>query len=100
MTAHKSTQALLVNYNVRPVRIAFLMGKPEHDLLQEIINVNTLLWGGVLNPIVVLDGSTCPTEQFPSYSYDEGVVRLLKEFDPDFLINLSGAEVPPHLNLF
>lgn len=100
MTISKSTQALLVNYNVRPVRIAFLMVKPEHDVLQEIINVNSLLWGGVLNPIVVLDGSTCPTEQFPSYSYDEGIVRLLREFDPDVLINFSGAEVPPLLNLF
>lgn len=100
MKTHKSTQALLVNYNVRPVRIAFLMEKPEHDVLQEIINVNTLLWGGVLNPIVVLDGSICPTEHFPSYTYDEGILRLLKEFDPDVLINFSGAEVPPHLNLF
>ncbi len=37
MTTPKSTQALLVNYNVRPVRIAFLMGKPEQNVLQEII---------------------------------------------------------------
>jgi hypothetical protein len=100
MTIPKSTQALLVNYNVRPVRIAFLMGKPEQNVLQEIMSVNTLLWGGVLNPIVVLDGSTCPTERFPSYTYDEGTVRLLKEFDPDVLFNFSSGEVPPHLNLF
>lgn len=90
-----------MNYNIRPARVAFLMGKPEHDVLQEIINVNTLLWGGILNPIVVLDGSTCPTEQFPSYTYDEGIVRLLREFDPDVLINFSSAEgVPPFLNAF
>src|SRR3974390_2572888 len=100
MTIPKSTEALLVSYNIRPVRIAFLMGQPEHEVLQEIINVNSLLWGGILNPIVVLNGSTWPTEQFPSYTYDEGIVRLLKEFDPDVLMNFSGGEVPPLLNLF
>src|SRR5437667_9373505 len=41
------------------------MGKPQHDVLQEIIK-QTVCYG-VGNPIVVLDGSTCPTEQFPSY---------------------------------
>jgi hypothetical protein len=100
MTIPKSTQTLLVQYNVRPVRIAFLMGEPQHEVLQEIISVNTLLWGGVLNPIVVLSGSSCPIDQFPSYTYDEGIVRLLKEFDPDLLMNFSGAELPPLLNLF
>jgi hypothetical protein len=100
MTTSKTAQALLVNYNVRPVRVAFLMAKPEHEVLQEIINVNTLLWGGMLNPIVVLDGSTRPAEAYASYTYDEGVVRLLKEFDPDVLINFSAAEVPPYLDLF
>jgi hypothetical protein len=100
MTIPKSPQALLVNYNVRPVRVAFLMGKPEHGVLQEIINVNTLLWGGILNPILVLDGSSCPTEQFPAYSYDEGILRLLKEFDPDVLIDFSGTEMPSLLNPF
>jgi hypothetical protein len=70
------------------------MEKPEHSVLQEILNINTLLWGGILNPIVVLDGSTCPTEEYPSHTYEEGVVRLLREFDPDVLINFSGVELP------
>jgi hypothetical protein len=100
MPTSQTAQALLVNYNVRPARIAFLMGKPDHEVLQEIISVNSLLWGGLLNPIVILDGSGCPAEQFPAYGYDEGILRLLREFDPDLLIDFSGAEMPSLLKPF
>ena len=100
MTTPKLTQALYVSYNIHPTRIAFLMGKPDHSVLEEIIAVNTLLWGGILNPIVVLDSSTCVTEQFPPYSYEEGILRLLKEFDPDILINYSDLGIPSFLAVF
>ncbi len=96
----QSTIALHLRCKTRPVRIAFLMEKPEHTVLQEILNINTLLWGGILNPIVVLDGRSCPAEEYPSYTYEEGILRLLREFDPDVLINYSGSDLPDSLAAF
>lgn len=54
----------------------------------------------MLNPIVVLDGSTCPKEEFPFCSYDGEIVRLLSEFDPDVLFNFTGEDLPKFLEAF
>jgi len=100
MADTQSTQVLHLNAKVRPVRIAFLLAKPEHSILQEIVQINTTLWGGILNPIVVLDGSTCPSEMHPSRTYEEGLVGLLREFDPDIVINYSDVSLPEALQPF
>src|SRR5579864_7392613 len=100
MTNVDTTLARHVTCKVRPARLAFLMEKPDHAVLQEILKINTLLWGGALNPIVILDGSACPSEQFPSTSYEEGIVQLLREFDPDVLINYSDTNLPTALSMF
>lgn len=53
-----STRTLQIDCNTRPVRIAFLVDKPDPTTLEKIFELNTLLWGGCFNPVVVLDGST------------------------------------------
>jgi hypothetical protein len=99
-----STRTVQLNYNTRPVRIAFLVEKPDPVTLENVFRLNTLLWGGYLNPIVVLDGST--RKQLGPYyvvddcTYEEEQFRLLKAFDPDILINYSNAQLPALLEPF
>jgi hypothetical protein len=99
-----SLRVLHVSCNVRPVRIAFIIGKPEPAILEEIFRVNTLLWGGLLNPIVVLDDSTRKKTgrhyQYVDIPYDEEIRLLLREFDPDLLINFDGAALPASFDVF
>jgi hypothetical protein len=50
-----STQTLHVACNARPMRLAFIVDKPEPTVLEEVFRLNTLLWGGLFNPAVVFD---------------------------------------------
>lgn len=98
------TQTLHMICNARPVRLAFLVDKPEPATLEEVFRLNTLLWGGSLNPVVVLDGSTRKQVgrhyDYERLPYDQELLSLLKEFDPDVLINYSNAAMPPSLAPF
>jgi hypothetical protein len=99
-----SLRVLHVSCNIRPARIAFVISKPEAAILEEVFRVNTVLWGGLLNPVVVLDDST-RTKVGRHYQYDdtpyaEEVRLLLREFDPDLLINFDGSDLPTSLEVF
>lgn len=75
-------RTLYVTQELRPIRICFIVGKDNKSLLKAIA-INTTLWGGVYNPII----------QFKK-SKKANIHRnfgLIKEFDPDFLVDLSGG---------
>jgi hypothetical protein len=99
-----STRTLHVICNTRPLRLAFLLDKPDPVSLEEVLRLNTLFWGGLLNPIVVLDGSA--RKQLGAHyshiemSYEQEVLLTLREFDPDILINYSNAAIPASLDSF
>ena len=93
-----------INYNTRPVRLAFLVHKPDPTILEKVFTLNMTLWGGSLNPIVVLDGST-RKQLGPHYAYEDSTYEqeqlwLLKAFDPDILVNYGGIQVPDYLAPF
>jgi len=99
-----SLRVLHVSCKIRPVRIAFVISKPEPAILEEVFRANTVLWGGLLNPVVVLDDST-RTKVGRHYQYDdtpyaEEVRLLLREFDPDLLINFDGSVLPASFDAF
>lgn len=73
-------EAISVHQVLRPIRYAFLV-KPD-DLTSALtaVSINTVLWGGFLNPIV------------PSEPLDK-CLGLLAEFDPDELVLLT--DEPP-----
>jgi len=92
------TKTIQINCNVRPVRTAFLVEKPDPAAIEKIFSLNSILWGGMLNPVVVLDGSARSQvgafyagENVP---YAEEQFSLLKAFDPDIFINYSNARLP------
>jgi hypothetical protein len=93
-----------INCNTRPVRLAFLIDTPDPLTLEKVFKVNTLLWGGFLNPVVVLDGSTRKQlgahYAYEDSTYEQEQLMLLRAFDPDLLINYSNVELPPFLAPF
>jgi hypothetical protein len=99
-----STRTIQINCNTRPVRLAFLVDKPDPAKLEKIFKLNTLLWGGSLNPVVVLDGSTRKQVgryyAFEDSTYEQEQLWMLRAFDPDFLINDSNAPLPAFLAPF
>lgn len=99
-----SLRVLHVSCNVRPARIAFVISKPEPAILEEVFRVNTVLWGGLLNPVVVLDDSTRKKVgrhyQYDDTPYAEEVRLLLREFDPDLLINFDASVLPASFDVF
>ena len=99
-----STKTIQINCNTRPVRLAFLVDKPDPTTLEKVFELNTLLWGGSLNPVVVLDGSARkqvgPHYDYEDSTYEQEQLWLLKAFDPDILINYSNAQLPAFLAPF
>jgi hypothetical protein len=78
--------------------------KPDSSSVEEVMRINTLLWGGMVNPILVVDGSSRKQVgrhyQLPSGPYEEELVSTLEGFDPDFIINYSNGTLPASLNHF
>lgn len=67
----------LLEIAVRPVRIAFLIGKdPSNRLLNSIISVNSGIWGGIYNLL-------CPTN---GSSITDDYLQLLRSINPDCII--------------
>lgn len=74
-------EPIYIRQRLRPSRYAFLVNEGDNTPALLAASLNAALWGGIYNPIVPLT---------PVESRD----GLLKEFDPDSLINLSGADLP------
>jgi hypothetical protein len=98
------TQTLQINCATRPVRLAFLVDKPDPATLEKVFQLNMLLWGGSLNPVVVLDGSSRKQVgvhyAYEDSKYEQEQLWLLEAFDPDILINYSNTALPPFLAPF
>jgi hypothetical protein len=100
------TTTIEARCNARPTRLAFIIPGPDRDLLLNVISRATGLWGGMFNPVIILDDSTriargVHHEQFPpSQSYIERQEDILRSFDPDILINYSNDPLPDALKHF
>ena len=67
----------LLETAVRPIRIAFLLGRhPSNRLLNGIISANSGMWGGIHNLL-------CPTD---GDSLSDEYMELLQRIDPDCVI--------------
>lgn len=86
------TTTIEAQCNARPTRLAFIVPRPE--LLHSVIARATTLWGGIFNPIVIVDDSTRKTSgvhytTFPPEPFMRIQADMLRAFDPDLLINYS-----------
>jgi hypothetical protein len=96
------TTTIEARCNARPTRLAFILPHPDRNLLLSVIARATTLWGGLFNPIIILDGSTRKTAgvhytTLPTEPYLTIQSNILKAFDPDLLISYSSDPLPPEL---
>jgi hypothetical protein len=100
------TTTIEARCNARPTRLAFVIPKPDRDLLMNVIRRATTLWGGMFNPIVILDDTTRVArgvhhDRFPPReSYLQRQDDILRSFDPDILVNYSDDPLPEELKRF
>jgi len=97
-----TTTTLEAQCNARPTRLAFILPTPDKELLVKVIARATSLWGGMYDPIVILDDSTRQTRgahytTLPPDPYIELQADILKAFDPDLLINFGPTPLPEQL---
>jgi hypothetical protein len=99
------TTTIEARCNARPTRLAFILPKPDRDLLLNVISRATTLWGGIFNPIIILDDATRVArgvhyEMLPPQPYLERQDDILRSFDPDILVNYSDDPLPDALKHF
>jgi hypothetical protein len=63
---------------LRPLRHAYLIKEGDHAGADRAVSLNTIIWGGIYNPIISVTPETECNE-------------ILKEFDPDELVNLTST---------
>jgi hypothetical protein len=105
MSERMGTTTIEARCNARPTRLAFILPSPDRDLLLNVISRATTLWGGIFNPIVILDDATrlahgVHYETLTPQPYLERQDDILSSFDPDFLINYSDEPLPEALKRF
>jgi hypothetical protein len=75
---------------VRPLRIAFLVNPTDRPALQEAIEINSFLWGGLYNPIIPaytsIPAKWEPLEFHRKNTPEEIVAGYLAGFDPDIVV--------------
>ncbi len=95
-----ATTTIEARCNARTTRLAFIL--PNPDMLLSVIARATSLWGGIFNPIVILDDSKRKTSgvhytMLPPDPYLQIQADMLSAFDPDLLISYSNDPLPPEL---
>lgn len=84
-----------IDITLRPLRFAFLVPPDDKKALLEAININTLLWGGIYNPIIPIYDSV-PEIWRDKYFREEKIDKILsgyiEAFDPDIIVKLGGID--------
>jgi len=76
------------NVRLRPVRFGFLVKPNDQANILKIIQINTVLWGGMYNPIIPYF-KRVPLwwdRHFKSYSAKQIIEGYLDYFEPDFIV--------------
>src|SRR5277367_422427 len=100
-----TTTTIEAQCNARPTRLAFVLPNDDKDLLRTVIARTTNLWGGMLNPIVILDDSNRVIqgrhhELRMRDPYLELQANVLRAFDPDVVINFGPVDLPTEFKEF
>lgn len=84
-----------ITTTLRPINIAFLIDFNDKKALEEVIHINSYLWGGAYNAIIPV------YKRIPS-SYKKDFFRknsldiingYIHNYDPDFIVNLSSFDI-------
>jgi hypothetical protein len=78
-----------------------LLAEPAPDLFLKAADICSQLWGGIYNPIVILNqvgrARLGMQERF-GHPAEKETLNTIKDFDPDFLVTLGTDALPPYLD--
>ncbi len=74
-----------------PIRVAFTVSVSDSKSVIEATQYSTVLWGGVGNVIIPI------WKRFPTKRTKSRSLGLLKDFDPDYIINLTSFSLPKEI---
>ncbi|MBU0570226.1 hypothetical protein KKB40_05655 [Patescibacteria group bacterium] len=77
---------------VLPMRFAFAVSLSDTDGVLNAVRYSTALWGGLGNILVPI------WKKFPSKKEKRRTLGLLKDFDPDFIVNLAPFSLPKEIS--
>lgn len=77
---------------VRPLRFAFAISPSDKENIIEAMEYSTALWGGYGNTLLPI------WTRFPSRKAKSCCLGLIKDFDPDFIVNLTSIPLPKDIN--
>ena len=94
-----------IETKLRPIKLAFLVNPEDKVSLQQAIEINTFLWGGVYNPIIPtykeLPAQWQDAPFLKSPSPQELVSGYLDNFDPDYVVPMGECvDYTPDVNDF
>lgn len=82
-----------VDVKLRPIKLAFLVNPEDEVSLQQAIEINTFLWGGMYNPIIPtykeLPAEWQDAPFVASPSAQELVSGYLDNFEPDYVVPMG-----------
>lgn len=79
------------NQRLSPIRFAFTISLSDTDSVLSAVEYSTALWGGLGNVLVPI------WKKFPSKESKRRSIGLLKDFDPDFIVNLTSIALPKEM---
>jgi hypothetical protein len=85
-----------LNLKMRPIRIGFLVNPNDKEGMQKSIHANSLLWGGMFNPIIPCYKKLPKNwEDYKSKraTASKIISGYIEGFDPDYLVNVSDVSV-------
>ena len=82
-----------VKVKLRPIKLAFLVNPEDKVSLQQVMEINTFLWGGMYNPMIPtykeLPAAWQDAPFLRSPSAQELVSGYLDNFEPDYVIPMG-----------
>ena len=94
------TSTLLIRETIRPTKLAILLSHADGDLLRDAVTISSRLWGGVHNPIVILDQASrirMGRQEQDVEPFQDEILGVLKDFDVDLVVTLGTDNLPPFL---
>lgn len=84
-----------ITSTLRPINIIFLVDLNDKKALDEVIQINSYLWGGAYNAIIPIYKKIPSSykKDFFSQNSLEIIEGYIKSYDPDFIVNLSSFDV-------
>lgn len=85
-----------LDLKLRPIRIGFLVSPSDKDGVRKAIHLNSLLWGGMFNPIIPCYKKLPKNwEDYKSKrtTANKVINGYIEGFDPDYLVNISDVSI-------